>query len=387
MPVNWLQNHETDGSQDHWLQAPVRADEIAERGLAVGAEGRADRRRAGRSRRFRRRRSSPTPRPPRPCVPAPPDNGATRGDGEREHSVDQSGHAHAQEHPLPGHHGAHHRAGAAADVHEQRVDQQGDEDCRARCRSCCSEAEHATLPGRDVSVIYIGATTGATPAANPPNTRNAARISMFGAESAQPIPHTRKQTAAIFIIGTRPTLLGGAPGRQRADAPGDQAPNRAAAAKRGVAGVKMFLDDRGGVHRDDGGVVTVEQIPPSAALAARRGTILRVCMMGSFFVEDEMGGGGPGLCENARQGRNRRMRDCGITVPAAPQGIAARRRTVRTRTRRPRPRAGVRSESRSLAAGRRGTLRRTNTPAPTVSTTSTFGVGRIEVSSRPITML
>lgn len=73
-----------------------------------------------------------------------------------------------------------------------------------------------------------------------------------------------------------------------------------------------------------------------------------------------MGGGGPGLCENARQGRNRRMRDCGITVPAAPQGIAARRRTVRTRTRRPRPRAGVRSESRSLAAGRRGTLRKTN---------------------------
>ena len=71
--------------------------------------------------------------------------------------------------------------------------------------SCCSEPSTPRCLVGDISVIYIGATTEATPAANPPNTRNATRISMFGA-NAQPIPHTRKQTAAIFIIGTRPTL-------------------------------------------------------------------------------------------------------------------------------------------------------------------------------------
>ena len=53
--------------------------------------------------------------------------------------------------------------------------------------------------------MYMGATTEAMPAAKPPNTRNATRISMFGA-NAQPTPQTRKQTAAIFIIGTRPIL-------------------------------------------------------------------------------------------------------------------------------------------------------------------------------------
>ena len=72
---------------------------------------------------------------------------------------------------------------------------------------------------------------------------------MFGA-NAQPIPHTRKQTAAADLVGD-------APGQQRADAPGDQR-RTDGEAKHGVAGVKMFLDDRGGAI-DDGGVVTVEQ--------------------------------------------------------------------------------------------------------------------------------
>lgn len=79
---------------------------------------------------------------------------------------------------------------------------------------------------------------------------------MFGA-NAQPIPHTRKQTAAIFIIGTRPTLSAMRPD---SSAPMHPVISAEPTARPSTAspGVKMFLDDRGGAI-DDGGVVTVEQ--------------------------------------------------------------------------------------------------------------------------------
>lgn len=249
-----VENHETDGSQDHWLQAPVRADEIAERGLAVGAEGRADRRELAVHVDFG---VVDLRQHPGRLVHASLRHQITGrlGDGEREHSVDQSGHAHAQEHPLPGHHGAHHRAGAAADVHEQRVDQQGDEDAEHDAE-LLQRAEHATLPGRG----YFGDIHRRD------HGGDARRESAEHAERHEDFDVRRERAADSAYQEANggdlhhrhaADLVGDAPGQQRADAPGDQR-RTDGEAKHGVAGVKMFLDDRGGAI-DDGGVVTVEQ--------------------------------------------------------------------------------------------------------------------------------
>lgn len=122
--------------------------------------------------------------------------------------------------------------------------------------SCCSEPSTPRCLVGDISVIYIGATTEATPAANPPNTRNATRISMVRRERAADSAYQEANGGDLHHRHAA-DLVGDAPGQQRADAPGDQR-RTDGEAKHGVAGVKMFLDDRGGAI-DDGGVVTVEQ--------------------------------------------------------------------------------------------------------------------------------
>ena len=121
--------------------------------------------------------------------------------------------------------------------------------------SCCSEPSTPRCLSGSISVIYIGATT-----------RRRRRESAEHAERHEDFDVRRERAADSAYQEANggdlhhrhaADLVGDAPGQQRADAPGDQR-RTDGEAKHGVAGVKMFLDDRGGAI-DDGGVVTVEQ--------------------------------------------------------------------------------------------------------------------------------
>ena len=69
--------------------------------------------------------------------------------------------------------------------------------------NCCSEPSLPRILAGEVSAMYAGAITEATPTPIPPMTRNSTIISMLAARPA-PKALMKNSTAAIFITASRP---------------------------------------------------------------------------------------------------------------------------------------------------------------------------------------